>query len=82
MKKERHSRRLKEGPVLATAGIYSNWKSADGCARVRYCRGGAVYPNAVRELHIEFRRSGAECCKRSPSTPVATSWRRWPREQP
>jgi len=72
MKKERHSRRLKEDRCGRRAGITRTGKRGMGARGSVYARGGAALSNAVRELHIEFREAGAKCCKRSPSTPVAT----------
>jgi betaine-homocysteine S-methyltransferase len=42
------------------ADICWNWKSADGCARGRSPEVALLYPDALRQLHVEFREAGAE----------------------
>jgi len=60
MKKKGILERLQEGPVLGDGGYCWNWKSVAGCVRGVYTEVAIVYPEALRELHVEFREAGAE----------------------
>src|SRR5258708_23858691 len=53
--------RLKEGPVVGDGGDWVELEKRGWVRPGRFTREVAiVYPNALRELHIEFREAGAE----------------------
>lgn len=78
MKKKGILERLKEGPVLGDGGYLLELEKRGWVRAGPFTPEVALlYPNALRELHIEFREAGLRCCRRSLFTRAATNLPQW-----
>lgn len=79
MKKKGILERLKDGPVLGDGGYLLELEKRGWVRAGPFTPEVALlYPNALRELHVEFREAGAEVLQALTFfMPAATSWRPW-----
>ena len=76
MKKKGILERLKDGPVLGDGGYLLELEKRGWVRAGPFTPEVALtYPNALRELHVEFREAGAEVLQALTSMPAATNWR-------
>ena len=68
--------RLKDGPVLGDGGYLLELEKRGWVRAGPFTPEVAlIYPDALRELHIEFREAGAEVLQALTFTPAATNSR-------